>query len=226
MSGAFIPGVPAAVAGSNEKVGWGCVPAPADDADLFVETLDADSPKSYWRIDRWKKLEHRQETYLVRGGSQSTKEILISETGPLVSDVAKSRALSVRWTGRDGSNFFSALFKLNRARTGSDVKEAVRLLISPCCNVVWACEDGSFGTQFAGRVPIRASDSDGVVPMPAWTGVTTGRDSSRLTTSRRRRIPIRAMRWQRIPVRAEMIFPCLWARTGVTMRNPTESPTC
>ncbi len=42
LSGAFIPGAPVAIAGSNNKVSWGCVPAPGDDADLFVEKLDSD----------------------------------------------------------------------------------------------------------------------------------------------------------------------------------------
>jgi penicillin G amidase len=170
LSGAFIPGAPIALAGSNDKISWGCAPAPADDADLFLDVIDSDSPKAYWKTDRWKKLERRQETYLIKGGSQATKDILLSETGPLVSAGAKNRAVSLRWVGREGSNLLSALFKLNRAHKAGEVKDSLRSLISPCLNVVWACEDGSFGSQLAGRVPIRAPESDGITPMPAWTG--------------------------------------------------------
>ncbi len=57
---------------------------------------------------------------------------------------------------------------LEEARTSSRPRGS---LIAPCMNVVWADEDGNCGIQWAGRVPVRAQGSDGIVPMPAWTGV-------------------------------------------------------
>jgi penicillin G amidase len=170
LSGAFIPGVPVAIAGSNNRVTWGCVPAPGDDADLFIEKLDSDR-RGYWRVDRWRKAEEIKEHYRVKSGASVSKTILLTETGPIVSEIRNDSALSLRWTGRHGTGLLPALYALNRAQGGKDVKTAAKVLIAPCMNVVWADEGGNCGIQWAGRVPVRAQGSDGIVPMPAWTGV-------------------------------------------------------
>jgi penicillin G amidase len=171
LSGAFIPGVPAALVGNNDQVNWGCVSAAVDDADLYIERLDSDAPRSYWRIDRWKKLQEARETFRIRGGSSEARTIQLTDTGPLVSEVSQGHALSVRWTGRDGPGIFPALCRLNRAANGDQVKSALRLLHAPGVNVVWADKGGNYGIQEAGRVPVRPAESDGILPMPAWTGV-------------------------------------------------------
>ncbi len=170
LSGTFIPGVPAAIAGTNDRLGWGCVPALVDDADLFVERVDSDTPKNYWRLDRWKKVKELTEKYRIKGGSVATRVVIFTETGPLVSEVDKNRALSLRWTGRHGLGFFAALYGLNRARNRKEIDKSLRLLIAPCLNVAWADQEES-GIQFAGRVPLRPSGSDGILPMPGWTGI-------------------------------------------------------
>ena len=171
LSGTFIPGVPVAIAGTNDHLGWGCVPSVVDDADLFVERLESNPPKSYWRVDRWKKIEELKENYRIKGGSVATRVIRMTETGPLVSEVDKGRALSLRWTGRDGLNLFPALYGLNRARNQAEITKSLSLLIAPCLNVAWADQESGSGIQFAGKVPLRPPDSDGILPMPAWTGI-------------------------------------------------------
>jgi len=171
LSGTFIPGVPAAVSGSNRKMSWGCIAAPVDDADLFIERFDDDRARLFWRIDRFRRVEEFTERYRVRGGSSVSKTIRLTDTGPLVSDVNKGAALSLRWTARDGLGLYPALFSLNRSRDRLGLMEALKPLIAPSMYVVWAGEDGSYGVQTAGRIPIRAAGSDGILPMPAWTGV-------------------------------------------------------
>ncbi len=171
LSGAFIPGIPAACAGMNKNMSWVCNPTMVDDADLFLEILDSNSPKSYWKIDRWKRIGTKTETYLVKGGSGVKKPIWITETGVIVSDPVNSRAFSLRWTGQDGSLFSTALFIINRATNNQEFTSGLRQLQTPCVNSVWASDDGSHGSQFAGKIPIRSSSSDGMCPMPAWTGV-------------------------------------------------------
>ena len=125
LSGTFIPGVPVAIAGTNDYLGWGCVPALVDDADLFVERLESDTPKSYWRVDRWRKMEEQKENYRIKGGSVATRVIRMTETGPLVSEVDKGRALSLRWTGREGLGLFPALYGLNRARNRVEIEKSL-----------------------------------------------------------------------------------------------------
>lgn len=170
LSGAFIPGVPLVMAGSNQRLSWACISSPVDDADLYIERLDSDEAKGYFRIDRLMKTEEAHERYRVRGASSISRPILLTDLGPIVSDVNKSRALSLRWTGQHGLGLFSALFGGNRAADGNQLRSAMRALIAPCLNVVWADEQSDFGIQLAGRLPIRPPGSDGIVPLPAWTG--------------------------------------------------------
>jgi penicillin amidase len=95
LAGAFICGVPVTLAGTNSQTAWGGISALADDADLFIEALDSNSPQNYWRVDRWRKLEERKETYRVRGGSTVYRTIQLTDTGPLVSEVDHGRAISL-----------------------------------------------------------------------------------------------------------------------------------
>ena len=97
--------------------------------------------------------------------------VRLTETGPLVSDFNKDKALSLRWTGRDGLGLVPALLRLNRAANGAEVKSALKPLVAPCMDVAWADDQGHWGTQSAGRIPVRSPYSDGIVPQPAWTGV-------------------------------------------------------
>lgn len=171
LSGVFIPGVPVALGGSNGRVSWGSVSTSVDDADLYVERLDPDDAGTFWKVDRSRTIRTVNERYRVRGRSSVSRAIHITHTGPIVSDVHKARALSLRWTAREGLGLFEAFFALNRGVSGDGVKSALKRLKAPCLNVVWADEEGSFGIQTAGLIPIRPSGSDGIVPMPAWTGV-------------------------------------------------------
>ena len=171
ITGAFIPGVPVALAGSNGKLTWGAALMPADDADLFLESCQGDGSKSCRRVDRWRKCEELKETYRIKGGASVSRPLLLTDIGPVVSDVEDRWSLSLRWTGQDGSGLFQAFFSVNRAQSGTEARGALRALIAPCLNVVWADDAGNFGIQAAGRIPIRAPGSDGIVPSPAWTGV-------------------------------------------------------
>lgn len=171
LSGAFIPGVPVALAGSNEKVTFGTVPLAADDADLYIERLDSDEAETYWRVDRRKRMEVVRETFRVRGGPSVTRLVRLTDTGPLVSDVNKGLALSLRWTAREGLGFLSTFHALNRSRGPEDVQKALKGLVAPCMSVVWSDDQGNFGSQSAGKIPVRPPGSDGIVPLPAWTGV-------------------------------------------------------
>lgn len=170
LSGSFVPGVPVALAGSNGKVSWGSTLAYADDADLYIERLDSDDPSTYWRVDRPRKIRQINETYGIRGRSKISKSIRLTETGPLVSDVLKGKALSLRWTARQGLGLVDTFFAVNRATAGKEARSALKSLISPCLNVVWGDSRGDFGVQTAGLIPVRPQGSDGIVPMPAWTG--------------------------------------------------------
>jgi penicillin amidase len=171
LAGAFFPGLPVAVSGSNQSVAWGAISCPVDDADLYIERLDSDQPKHYWKLDRWTPLRETTQAYRVKGGRSVSRTVMLTETGPIVSEAHNECALSLRWTGRDGLGFLPAFHALNRAKNGQEAKNALRELTAPALNVVWADAEGAYGIQMAGLVPVRPPGSDGVIPMPAWTSV-------------------------------------------------------
>jgi penicillin amidase len=88
----------------------------------------------------------------------------------LVSEPVKGRAYSMRWTGAEGTGLFAALHGVNEAKTENDVKAAAKLLVAPCLRIGWAGPESRHGIVFAGLAPIRCRESDGISPMPAWTG--------------------------------------------------------
>lgn len=171
LAGAFIPGVPVAMSGANQSLSWGCFSTPVDDADYYIERLDSQDARAYYRVDRWRKLQELRENYRVKGGSSVTRSILLTDVGPLVSEIDGGRALSLRWTGQADLGFIPALLRLNRASNGHELKNSLSVLTAPSLYVAWADEQGACGIQSAGRIPIRPPGSDGIVPLPAWTGV-------------------------------------------------------
>lgn len=171
LSGAFIPGVPVALAGANGNVSWGSISTPVDDADLYVERLDSDQGETFWRVDRPRRMRSANEVFRVRDRSPLTHTVRLTDLGPIVSDARDSRALSLRWTATSGLGLIQSFYSLNRALDGMGVRNSLTMLKSPCMNVVWADEKGHCGVQTAGLIPVRPRGSDGIVPMPAWTGV-------------------------------------------------------
>ncbi len=171
LAGAFIPGVPVALSGANQSMSWGSIVLPIDDADLYIEHLDDGDECRYYRADGWRKCEKLEEKFTVKGGSSRTKTLLRTETGPIVSEIEKGRAMALRWTGLSGTGLFQCMYQLNRAANGSDFHMATLSHKAPPLEIIWADSSGNIGTQIAGKIPVRSAHSDGIIALPAWTGV-------------------------------------------------------
>jgi len=171
LVGAFVPGLPVALSGANERMSWLSVPCPVDDMDLYIEHIDPENPVSFLRADGRRKTAQTRQRFDVKGGSKIDKVLVSTDVGPVVSDVENGRAFSMRWTGQDGTGLFKSLFKVNRASSANTLSEALATLTAPAVQVAWADTDGNIGIQFAGKIPIRHHDSDGIIALPAWTGI-------------------------------------------------------
>lgn len=170
LAGAFIPGVPIAISGANNKVCWGGVTAPIDTADLFLESIESNPSPRAWRIDRWRPMKELTENYKPKGMGLVTRSALYTSIGPVVSDIKDNKAISLKWTGMQGANLLRTFYLMNRAGNGKEVMKAASQLIAPCMSLVWADTDHNYGRVICGRAPLRAPESDGIAPMPAWTG--------------------------------------------------------
>jgi penicillin amidase len=171
LVGAFVPGVPVALSGSNKRMSWVSVPCPVDDLDLYIEYIDSDNASRYFRGEGWRKIEQKREKFTVKGGSKLEKILMRTDTGPVVSDVENGRAISMKWAGQDGTGLFKSMFEVNRASNENDLASALAALKTPALQVVWADTQGNIGIQLAGKVPIRHHDSNGIIALPAWTGI-------------------------------------------------------
>ncbi|WP_340536932.1 penicillin acylase family protein [Nocardioides sp. GXZ039] len=184
VAGFSFSGLPGVVIGHNADIAWGFTNLGPDVTDLYVEQVSDDT----WRHGReWRPLETRTEKIEVAGGDDVTLEVRSTDHGPILSDVdeqladvadladvprrapADTRyAVSLAWTALTPAPTADALLGLNRATDWSSFRAAVADFAVPAQNIVYADRDGHIGYQAPGRVPIRISGNDGLMPSAGW----------------------------------------------------------
>ena len=181
--GATLPGAPAVAIGRNRFIAWGETNMFADVEDLYRERLDAAGTHAEF-AGAMEPLRTVTETIAVNGRPPVRVDVRISRHGPLVSDAINANnalattgpkrppvePLALRWTALDDEDDTIVAFQgLNQARNWSDFTQALRHLVVPSQNFVYADVDGHIGYYAPGRVPIRAN-GDGSVPAEGWSG--------------------------------------------------------
>jgi penicillin amidase len=184
VTGVTFPGLPPVIIGHNERIAWGMTVLPADVQDTFIEKFNPDNTHQYEFRGQWEDAEVCAEQFHVRGREEPvTREVLITRHGPIMDSIMVGSAspevkkwlhegLALRWTGHDPSNVVLALqgvIKLDQAGNWDEFREALRLLVCPPQNFVYADVDGNIGYQTNSLIPIRAK-GQGLVPVPGWTG--------------------------------------------------------
>ena len=183
VAGVTFSGVPGVIIGHNADIAWGFTNLGPDVTDLYVERVDGDT----WRYDgKARPLRVRTETVGVAGGDDV--EVTIRETahGPLLSDVddvladvadvapvdrrpgTGEYAVSLAWTALEPGTTADAVLGLNLATDWDSFHAAIADFGVPAQNIVYADRAGHIGYQASGRVPIRKSGNDGVLPSAGW----------------------------------------------------------
>ena len=164
LAGATAPGVPAMVLGHNGHVAWGLTNAATDTSDLYVETVDPSDRDAYLTPDGPRPFERRAETIRVRFGADRTLTVLTTRHGPIITPADDDGPLlALAHTGfLEGERSAETLYRINRARTWTDVIVAARLTRGPQQNIFYAGPDG-VGMAVGGLMPIRRS-GDGYMP--------------------------------------------------------------
>lgn len=162
--GMSIPGVPMVFSGRNDKVAWGFSNVMVDDVDYFAEHVDS-SNSNYYFDDTGKrvKFRYRRDTIRIKDKPDSLFDIRYTKRSAVLSDVAIPNApsrlsescLTYRWIAQDRSDEILAVYRINQARTVSDVDRALDTWSTPGLNVSVGCIDGTIGTILAGRIPVR-----------------------------------------------------------------------
>jgi penicillin amidase len=185
VAGFTFSGLPGVVIGHNADIAWGFTNLGADVTDLSLERLSGDR----WRYDgAWHSLRTRTETIRVAGGDDVTLTVRSTRHGPLLSDVSDDYAdlgrvarvdgrphtdgvdygVALQWTALDPAPTADAILALDTATDWDSFRAAASSFAVPAQNLVYADRAGHIGYQAPGRVPIRKSGNDGLVPSAGW----------------------------------------------------------
>jgi penicillin amidase len=168
--GFSFPGSPGIIIGHNRDIAWGVTNVGADNADLYMETLDPTShPGQYEYLGAWQPLVSRKEAVRVRGESAPvTFTVRSTQHGPLLNDAVNDLAgyatpVALKWTALQPGYQFAGFFQLDQATAWDSFRAAVRH-ISISQNFVYADTAGNIGYQMSGLLPIRSA-SNGTLPV-------------------------------------------------------------
>lgn len=165
LAGASFPGAPVVAAGHNGHAAWGVTAGLTDNTDLFLEEIGPDG-RSVRRGDRFVPCRVLHEVISVRGADPIDVDVLITDRGPIVSDVfADAPAVSMAATWLQPRPL-GAMFEMPRIRSFGELRTAFDSFAALPLNVVYADADGSIGWQLVGDVPVRKRGG-GAVPLPA-----------------------------------------------------------
>lgn len=177
VAGFTLPGLPFVLVGHNQRIAWGVTNLGADIEDLFIESFDAHG--EYQTPQGWRQPEIRRETIHVKGNPDVALDVVITRHGPVISDLipGETRKLALQWAPLKDPAFVSyPFFELDSAQNWEEFRRVLSAMGGPSLNFVYADVDGHIGYQAEGRIPLRASATNGL-PVPGndnaheWTGV-------------------------------------------------------
>lgn len=170
--GATAPWMPGVALGHNDRVAWGMTAFDADTADLYVERVN---PENSHQVDvggQWQNTRVVIDSLLVKGRAQPISfEREYTRHGVVVGvDRVRHLMFTLRWSGAEpGAAGELGALALDRAESGSGIREALARWKMPAVDVIYAEQGGAIGSQVAALVPVRRG-WDGRLPAAAWTG--------------------------------------------------------
>jgi penicillin amidase len=177
----FAP-MPGIVIGHNSSIAWGVTNNGPDVFDLYRIRVNHDNPFQYEWNGSWRDMTVREETIRF-AGSGETITIQVREThlGPIINDnkldeetgkltgLNNEDPMAAHWTALQPSTLASAVLAIDEAANWNDFREALEYWDVPSQNFVYADIEGNIGYQMPGRIPIRAGNHSGLIPVPGWT---------------------------------------------------------
>jgi len=174
--GVSLPGSPFVIIGFNDSISWGVTNAQRDVKDYFEIKFRDNSRKEYWYDGQWQAVKQRPEEIKVQGGATVYDTVAYTVFGPVQYDESFSDSLTnkhniaIRWIAHEPSNDGWTFYGLNRAKNYAEYEEAIKNMICPAQNFVFASKSGDIAIWQQGKFPARW-DGQGMWVMP-------GEDSS------------------------------------------------
>lgn len=141
--GMTFPGLPFVLVGRNDHIAWGGTNMQAVGSTLFdVSSMDRSTFTT------------RTETIRTRFWFDNTATITETPLGPLISEAPYIRqyglpAAAIKWRGHEVSDEASAFYKIARARTFEEFREAFETFATGGQNFLYADKDGNIGQVMA-----------------------------------------------------------------------------
>ncbi len=175
MIGGTFPGGPMIFLGHDENKGWCHTINRPDLADVYSLEMNPDNPNQYKFDGQWRDLERGTARITVRllGPIHWTfkRELLWSVQGPAVRQPDGVVALAFAGYGEIGQ--FEQWYRMNKARTLDEFRDAMRLLKLSSLNTLYADKSGQLFYAYNGQFPQRAEGYD-------WSGTVPGNTSKTL----------------------------------------------
>ncbi len=159
--GVTLPGSPFVIIGFNDSISWGVTNSQRDVKDYFEIKFRDKSRKEYWYNGEWKPSSIRIEKIAVKGGDTVLDTVAYTVHGPVLFDESYSgagienRNLAIRWVAHDPSNDGKTFYLLNRATNYDSYVEALKYMVCPGQNFVFASKSGDIAIWQQGKFPAR-----------------------------------------------------------------------
>ena len=185
-AGVTLPGIPVITAGFNGTIAWGETMVMADSQDLFIEKIKRENDNLLYLFKgKWLQVKTRQETFKIKGEDPVTIPVFSTHHGPLLNSALQHLpmppempvqplpvnipyGLSLSWIVKDGDVTLDAFYRLGRARSMKQARDAISGIHSIYLNIVYG-DSQNIGWQVTGLYPVRKKGT-GQFPSPGWTG--------------------------------------------------------
>ena len=167
VEGIALVGVPGVILGFNDRIAWGSTTANHDVTDVYEETItegENGAPDTVLFQGQQVPIEIITETIKVAGRPDVVLSlenvphhgiIIPTIQGGAVVPRTGTRALSVRWTGNDVSNEFSAFLGLNLATNLAEAQAALTHFKVGAQSFVVTTREGDISWSTPSRLPVR-----------------------------------------------------------------------
>jgi penicillin amidase/acyl-homoserine-lactone acylase len=167
VAGGTFPGAPVILHGFNRHVGWAFTVNKPDLYDIFVLEMNPDDEDQYKHDGKWLDLDKRMaklEVNIFGFVITVEREVLASVHGPVVR--RPHGVYAIRYAGMGEHRLLEQLFRMNKATTFDDWREAMRMQALPSFNAVFADKEGHVAYFYNAKLPRRPEGVDSKLYLP------------------------------------------------------------
>jgi len=162
MAGYYLAGVPYAVMGHNQNIGWGLTIFPFDNMDLYREKVNPENANEYWATDHWETFGTKSYPIAVKGAETIDYKVRITRHGPVLNDVYPDVAIyenapiALWWALHTmESEAIEALYMFNNANNISQFQQGIPKVDLLGLNIMYGDVDDNIAWWGTGKLPER-----------------------------------------------------------------------